>query len=446
MKITLAVLYFKSIDAEEKQTLETQCKILQSMYGEEAEFLAPIPVGEQIPEEADAVLFPQLVGEAFTQKDALAKINLPMLVLTSEFGTVEMWDWEIVSFLREEVGLNIFTPYSVELAKCILRALACKKMLQSGMKFLIFQDSRGEGMQANIFKRNYWFQDACTEAIEKTFGVEIVYRSYKELCDQAHAVTDEEAERACAGWLVPREDVSHENYLRGVKVYVALKQAIDEIGGVEGVGANCLNESFYSDTTPCLAFNILFEKDGIMWNCEGDTVSLLSQFIFYQSLRLPLMMSNLYPFLMGMAAIKHEKIDRFPDIPNADNHALAVHCGYFGLVPQSFCSSWMLRPKVLGIVNENALMVDCRLAEGPVMLAKIHANMKKMTIISCEISDYVQYPGSDCRNGALLHYKNDNGHEVMSALSSHHAIIIQGDCKAELIQMGQVFGFDINIL
>ena len=69
-----------------------------------------------------------------------------------------------------------------------------------------------------------------------------------------------------------------------------------------------------------------------------------------------------------------------------------------------------------------------------------------MTIISCEIDGYVQYPSSDCRNGALLHYKNNNGHEVMDTLGSHHAIIIQGDCKAQLIQISRVFGFDLNIL
>ena len=40
--------------------------------------------------------------------------------------------------------------------------------------------------------------------------------------------------------------------MRAVKVYIAVKKVIDEIGGVAGVGANCLNESFFV-TPPCLA-------------------------------------------------------------------------------------------------------------------------------------------------------------------------------------------------
>ena len=228
MKITVAVLFFNSIDDEERKTLQKQYETIKSMYGEDADFLEPIPVGERIPESADAVVLPQVVGEAFTKKDELAKINLPIIMLTSEFGTVEMWDWEIASFLKEEAGFTIFTPYSADLAKCILRAIACKKLLRSGKKFLIFQDSRGEGMQASIFKRNYWFQDACIEAIEKTFGIQIIYRSYKALCDVAYRVTDSEAEKTCESWDIPCEGVSKENYLRAVKLYIAFKHAIQK--------------------------------------------------------------------------------------------------------------------------------------------------------------------------------------------------------------------------
>jgi L-fucose isomerase-like protein len=282
--------------------------------------------------------------------------------------------------------------------------------------------------------------------MEETFGVKIVYLSYKELNAGAARISDSEAEAMCADWEVPMRDVPRADYLTAVKLYIAVKAAIAEIGGVHGVGANCLNESFNSKTTPCLAWNMLFEKDGILWACEGDTVTLISKFIIYNALRRPVMMTNLYPFLVGMAALKHEKIDKFPDIPNSDNYSLGVHCGYFGFAPQSFCSKWELRPKVLEIVNENALMVDCEMPQGPATLAKIHTNMKSIIIIEAEIGGYAQYPGSDCRNGALIHFKNDNGHEIMQTLSSHHALIITGDCAHELKQMAQVYGFDTVVM
>jgi len=443
MKARLLPLYFAAANDREKGEFEQQIGRLKEFYGDVAEFLEPVCVGQKIPA-ADAVVFPQLIGAAFKEADNLKKIGLPMVVLTSRFGTVEMWDWEIVTYLREK-GQNVFSPYNIELAKVIIRAIAAKQKLKSGAKFLTFQDSPGEGMQAYIFKRFYWWEKECTERMEKAFGVKMIYRSWKELNERARKIPDAEAREACRGWDINISDeLPEENYLKAVKIYVAVKEVIAEIGGVDGVGANCLNESFNSDTTPCLAWNMIFEKDDIIWACEGDTLTLLSTFILYRSLKAPVMMTNLYPFLVGMAALAHEKIDKFPDIKDPDNHALGVHCGYFGLTPPSFCSQWKLCPKVLEIVNENAVAVDCRLPEGPVTLAKIYPDFKRLSIIEAEIEDYVQYPGSDCRNGALIRYRD--GQAVMDALCSHHSLIVAGNKKTELLQLAKVFGFEAKVL
>ena len=446
MKASLLPVYLPGRNEREKGEFLRQMDILQGLYQAEAEFLPPVAAGAQIPENVDAVVFPQLIGSAFGAKDILSKINVPIVVLTSQFGTVEMWDWEIVSFLREENGLNVFSPYTVEIARVVLRALGCKRKMGSGMKFLMFQDSPGEGMQAGIFKRFYWWEQECTRRIEDAFGVRIVYRSYKELNLQADKISDEDAQKACENWDIPIRDVKRENYLKAVKIYIAVKQVIAEVGDVHGVGANCLNESMNSQTTPCLAWNMLFERDGIIWACEGDTVTMVSQFVFYRSLVRPTMMTNIYPFLVGMAALKHEKIDSFPDVLDAENHALGVHCGYFGFAPQSFCSRFAVVPKVLGIVGEDSIMIDCEMEVGPIVLAKIHPNMKKLILIEAEITKYVQYPGSDCRNGALIHFSNNNGHQVMQTLCSHHALIIQGRCTHELLLIAQIFGFEAQTL
>ena len=189
---------------------------------------------------------------------------------------------------------------------------------------------------------------------------------------------------------------------------------------------------------------MLFEKDGIIFACEGDTLTLLSNYLIHGSLDCSFMMTNVYPFLVGMAALAHEKIDKFPDIKDPDNHALGVHCGYFGLVARQFCTEWTLRPKALEIVDPNAVVVDCRLPIGPATLAKVNANMTEITIIKAEIEDYVQYPGSDCRNGALIRYSD--GHKVMEGLSSHHAIIMSGDKVPELMQMAKVFNLKTTVL
>ena len=177
-----------------------------------------------------------------------------MVVITSGFGTVEMWDWEIITYLRD-LGCTVFSPYSVEMGKTILRAIAVKRSLK-GANFLMFQDSPGEGMQANIFKKFYWWEAQSTEKMEQTFGIHLVYRSWKEVCQKAREIPDEEARQVSADWHTPMQDVCQEAYLRAVKLYIAVKREALLLGNVAGVGANCLNESFSCDTTPCLAWDM----------------------------------------------------------------------------------------------------------------------------------------------------------------------------------------------
>ncbi|MFP3088891.1 hypothetical protein LQZ21_01010 [Treponema sp. TIM-1] len=446
MRTILLPLYFTEANERENGERRQQLAVLKELYGDEAEFLPEQALGTEIPGIVDALLFPQLIGAIFSHKAELAAIRIPIVVLTSSFGTVEMWDWEIVSYLRLQLKLNVFTPYNVDLAKVILRSLAAKKLMQGGVNFLMFQDEPGEGMQAYIFKRFYWWEAECTRFIEDAFGIKILYQSWKGVNERAREIPDQDATALWEQWTVPTEDLPRESVIKAVKLYLAIKEVIDKTGNVYGVGGNCLNESFHSDTTPCLAWNWIFEHDRLIWACEGDTVTLISKFILYSGLKRPMMMTNIYPFLVGMAALKHEGIDTFPDIDDPDNHALGVHCGYFGFAPQSFCTHWVMRPKALAIVNDHAVVIDCRIKTGPVTMAKLQSDMKGLTIIEAEIEDYVQYPGSDCRNGALIRYKNKSGHRVMEELSSHHAIIIQGDITHELVQMAKVYGFTTRIV
>lgn len=442
MRAKLVPLYFPEANERERGEFDQQLNRLQEMYGDEAEFLAPTQLGDALPA-ADAVVFPQLIGAAFRHKETLRRTNLPMVVLTSRFGTVEMWDWEIVTFLRSE-GMTVFSPYTIDLAKTVIRAIAAKKQLRRGARFLMFQDSPGEGMQAYIFKRFYWWEEECTARMQELFGIEMIYRSWNEVNQRAREIDDAAAWQLYETWDVCQEGLSRAAILSAVKIYMAVRETIDAIGGVEGVGANCLNESFHSDTTPCLAWNMIFEKDDIIWACEGDTLTLLSTFILYRALKVPIMMTNIYPFLVGMAALAHEKIDRFPDIEDPDNHALGVHCGYFGLAPRSFCTSWKLCPRVLEIVNDNAVAIDCEMPKGKITLAKIHPSFNKLSIIQAEIVDYVQYPGSDCRNGSLIRY--NDGERVMEELCSHHALILVGDQKAKLQQVAKIFDWEAVVL
>ena len=142
MKARLIPVYFLSGKNED---FERQLAILKELLAEVADFLDPVSLGSALPA-ADAVVFPQLLGDAFKQIEELKRIDLPLLVVTSEFGTVAMWDWEIVSFLKAE-GLKTFAPYNLDLTKAICKSLAVKRDLQQ-TKFLVFQDNPGQGFQA----------------------------------------------------------------------------------------------------------------------------------------------------------------------------------------------------------------------------------------------------------------------------------------------------------
>ena len=89
MKARLVPVYFKS---EKDKEFPDQLTRLKKLLAEEADILKPCAPGHALPE-ADAVIFPQLTGDAFKQIDAIKKIKIPLLAVTSEFGTVAMRDW-----------------------------------------------------------------------------------------------------------------------------------------------------------------------------------------------------------------------------------------------------------------------------------------------------------------------------------------------------------------
>jgi len=154
-------------------------------------------------------------------------------------------------------------------------------------------------------------------------------------------------------------------------------------------------------------------------------------------------MSNLYPFLMGQAALKHERIPEFPPVDGPpEDYVLAAHCGYLGVVPQPWATEWKLRGKVLAIVDDNATAIDARLPTGPLTLAKLAPTFESLVVAEGELTGYGGYPGSDCLNGALI--RVPDGHALMRGLPSHHSLLMVGHDPAGLELVGSVFGLSID--
>lgn len=439
MKARLVPLYFTSAADPD---FAAQLQALRGLLQAEAELLPPQALGQALPP-AEAVVFPQMLGEAFRRLDQFKALGLPVLVITSEFGTVSMWDWEINQFLRAE-GVTVVAPYDLEQARLACRLLALRRELR-GAKFVVYQDNPGEGFQASIFKRFYWWEDECTARLKQVFGLEIVKRSFKTLGAAAQAIPDAEARAAWRGreHLAPLGDLPERGLLSALKVYLALKHDLAGEERVLAAGINCLNESHFSDSTPCLAWNLLFEEQGLVWGCEADTVAMLTKHLAIHGLGAKAMMTNLYPFLMGQAALKHERIPAFPAVAaEPENHILAAHCGYLGVVPKSFATEWALRRKVLAIVNDNASAIDARLPAGPMALLKLVPPFDTLSLVEGELAGYAGFPGSDCFNGALLRVRD--GRRLMRDLASHHYILACGNLGAKVDLLGQLFDLKVE--
>ncbi|MDQ1247206.1 MAG: hypothetical protein QG597_1576 [Actinomycetota bacterium] len=427
------------LEDEPAPSFDRQLDALRGLLDGQVTWLAPVHISAASGTTADAVVVPDMSGEAYRRLGEFLTIAVPILVVTSEFGTVSMWDWEIRDFLRRR-GVATVAPTSAAELEVVVRSLGVRRRL-AGATMLAYQDDLGAGKQPDIFKRFFWYEPACVEAFAERLGVTVEIRSYRELVARASAIDEGRLERAIPSQL-PVSGVARRAMESAMRLKLALTDDLDGAHDVIAAGINCLNESATADTTPCLAWNLLFEERGLIWGCEADLTSMVTKFIVWEALRTPVMMSNLYPFLMGQAALKHEKIPYFPEVDQPENHVLVAHCGFFGVVPQSWATEWTLRPPVLEIVDDNSHAIDARFPEGAITLVKIASTLDTLTSVPAELLHYEQYANSDCLNGAVL--RVEDGYRYVEALPSHHAILAVGDQTRRLELACSVLGLQFE--
>src|SRR5690606_34475878 len=141
---------------------------------------------------------PVTTGEASSKVEALRASDVPVVAITSEFRTVAMWEWEIDTYIRSE-SVTILASYTLQLAQTCCRTVRIKRELKQS-QFLGYHDNPRDGMQAEIFKRFYWWEDQCTQLIKERFGISIVKKSFKELGERARQIPDSEAEAVIEVW------------------------------------------------------------------------------------------------------------------------------------------------------------------------------------------------------------------------------------------------------
>ena len=440
MKPRLLPIYLEDLPQE---AFRSQLAHLVRIAGEAVEWLPPVHVRDAAGVDASAVIVPDMSGVAYRLLDSFRTIELPLLIVTSEFGTVSMWDWEIRDFLARR-GVPTIAPTSAQEFLDVLRTLGVREGLE-GAKMLAYLDDLGAGKQPDIFKRFYWWEDDCVDGLRDSLGVEVEKRSFRALVGRANSIqqtrVDDEIRRV--GARIPLTALAQRAQQDALRMKLALGDELDETPGVIAAGINCLNESATSTTTPCLAWSLLFEERGLLWGCEADLTSMITEYLVNKSLDVPVMMTNLYPFLMGDAALKHEKIPYFPAVTaRPQDHILAAHCGFFGVVPTAWSTQWSVQPRVLEIVDENAHVLDARFPEGEITIVKITSTMDSLVIAPAVLSEYAQFENSDCLNGAVL--RVEDGYRFVENLPSHHAVLAVGDLTRRLEVVSPLLGLGLQ--
>ena len=88
-------------------------------------------------------------------------------------------------------------------------------------------------------------------------------------------------------------------------------------------------------------------ENKLLWGCEADTVAMLTEYLVHHTLGAPVMMTNLDPFLMGQAALKHERIPDFPPVAaEPQNHILAHQSQVKHFTNLSRFDFWVIAGKV----------------------------------------------------------------------------------------------------
>jgi hypothetical protein len=438
MKANLIPVYF---DPGYDINFDKHLAICKDLLGDEANFLPSQPLGALLPE-ADAVIFPQMLGEAYGRVADLQNITQPILVITSAFGTVNMWDWELVNYLRLN-DVHTICPPSLDDTKMACRALVLKKQLASS-KFVVYQDDPAgpSGKQSEYFKRFYWLNGEAASTMFQKYGLSVEKRSFKDLGVRASRISDQAAQEVIDRWPSRHKSIGGRPLLSAVKLYMELKIDYADDPSILAMGLNCLNESHHCDTTPCLAWNLLYQEKNLVWGCEADIMVMITEMLADKVLRTPFFMTNLYPFIMGQAALAHERIPHFPPVEEPANHILAAHCGYFGLLPEKFSDRWSLKKRVLAMVDDNATMIDATMPPGPITLAKFQPYLQKLSLSEAQLTGYVQYEDSDCLNGGIIRVRD--GQNFVDNVASHHYVVLAGHQRAALKMAGRIFDFELE--
>ena len=443
-KAKLQPLYF---GAEASQAFSAQLELLREQLGLEADFEDPQSIEARLSNlTADMIVFPQLSGGAYQMLEVFRSLPLPIVVMSSEACATAIWDWEITAWLRS-AGIDVFTPYDIRQTKILCRAIGAKRELRKS-RFVVFQDDVSLGLHAEMFQRFYWWQRENGRRMFQRFGITVEERSLRELTELARNISDDQVRMIWQGWQsrLPVVNVPEKALDDTLRLYTALKRILSDEPEIKGMGINCINEFPSMLATPCLVWNMLFQEHKLIWGCEADTLSMMTQHLISRSLNTPVVMTNIYPFLVGQPVLDHMDMKTFPTVATPENYLLAGHCGYLGVLPQiETDEAWTLRSSVLDIFEGRGGAIDARLPLGDVHLVKLSPDCIGWTVVEADLEDYVQTPESGMSKVAAL-IQIESGPALLESITSQHYVLTSGATTADFRLLSRVFDLELNLL
>ena len=345
----------------------------RSLLADRVELLEPVPLGGTAAGGRRGRL-PAVPGRGVPASvEAFQAIDLPILIVTSEFGTLSMWDWEIIEYLQVARASRRSPPTTSSRRKKVCAALRRQAGADRTRSSWSTRTTRAKAFRPPSSSASTGGKTSAPSGSATSSASTIVKKSFRELGAAGQGDLRRRGRRGLEGPERADRGPLGTALRSAVKLYLAVKRDLDQDPSIRGAASTASTSRTSPTPRPAWPGTCCIEERGLIWGCEADTMSMLTKYLLHRSLGAPIMMTNLYPFLLGDAAAQ-ARADR--GLSRGRGRAGEPHPGgplrLHGRDPASFATEWTLRKKVLAIVDDNATAIDARLPTGDVTLAKLH--------------------------------------------------------------------------
>lgn len=422
--------------------------IIQELYGNDSRFelLKPVYlpqtdeficreeeldlVKEDI-HEADVILMEGLMGQHLAVNLA-KRFHKPMVAVGCCTST------DVTACLRA-AGFESYGVYLMENSKPIMEILRARKGMENTRILCVLKgDVISKGVESDI--RDF-------DRLTNKWGITFKYINSEEFLDEIGMLNEDEvrlAEKVADDLMAGSESchMDREYMIRSCKVYVTARKMLERydcnaftMPCFEICATRRLNEEKY---TFCLAHSLL-KEDGIPSACESDHNALMAMIVLMNLANIAPHMGNTHP------ALPHE----IPEHLKEEKNLLRIYHS----VPTRYMHGRKEEPSPYGIRSFTAgnwgatLRYDYNADKGKtVTLIRFNPQGNKILAGRGVIEEGFGYDSIGCDNGYLA--KVDNLHRFFNAMCNygHHYVWGFGDLTEALRDMGEIAGFEVEII